>query len=450
MNSASWVEEARARIRSLPSESLRHIRDYASALGPGLVTGASDDDPSCLGTLAQTGAAFGYGQLWVAPLAFPLMGIVQEICARVGLQTGHGLAQNIREHFPKPVLYLAVALVFLANTITLGADLGAMAASARLLLGIPFIVWLFAIPLVCSALQIFSSYGRYVVVLRLLALSLLAYVLVAFITPENWGAVLQNTIVPKLQFTRAYWMNLVALFGSTISPYLYFWQISQEIERKIAEGSSRKQILRGVVMRVADQGAPKRNVQRMRLDVISGMLFSGLVAWSVMVTTATTLNPRGIVNLDSAATAAQALQPLAGRFAYALFAAGILGVGMLALPILAGAVAYAIAEMLDLPEGLSLKLRQAPGFYGAIVLAMFVGIGMNLLGINPIQALYYAGVINGIAAPLLLAIIMRLASDRAVMREHANGLGSNLLGWGTTALMSLAGLALLATTVLGR
>ncbi len=437
-------------LRTTLDESLHKMRPYLREIGPGLITGASDDDPSCIGTLAQTGAAFGYLQLWVTLLAFPLMGVIQEICSRIGLETGRGLAENIRLLFPKPVLYLAIALVCIANTITLGADLGAMAAAVQLLLGLPFMIGLVAIPVLSILLQILCSYERCMRVLRLLALSLVGYVIVVFIIPQDWGRIATNTLVPTLQPNRDFVMSVVALFGSAISPYLFFWQSSLIVEKKIHQGRVQEKVENGLVVKVASRGTSRQSVRHMRLDVIAGMLFAGVVAWSVIVTMAGTVHREGVLRVESAATAADALRPLAGPYAYLLFTTAIVGIGLLALPVLAGSAGFAVAEAFHLRAGLSQRLLEAPGFYGVIVLSTLIGTAINLLGINPMQALYYAAVINGITAPVLLAMVMRVGSSRAIMKDRANSRLSNILGWGTTILMTAAALLLLAFTLYGR
>jgi NRAMP (natural resistance-associated macrophage protein)-like metal ion transporter len=436
--------------RTMLNGSLHKIRDYVREIGPGLITGASDDDPSCLGTLAQTGAAFGYLHLWVPLLAYPLMGVIQEICSRIGLETGRGLAENIRLFFPKPILYLSIALVCVANTITLGADLGAMAAAAQLVLGIPFIAGLVAIPALSIGLQVLCTYERCVQVLRLLALSLVGYVIVVFIIPQDWSRIAVDTFVPTLQPNRDFVMSIVALFGSAISPYLFFWQTSLVVEKKMHQGGVQEKVEKGVVVTVASQGTSRQNVRHMRLDVLTGMLFSGLVAWSVIVTMAGTAHRAGVLRVESAATAAEALRPLAGPLAYLLFATAIIGIGLLALPVLAGSVAYAVAETFHLRAGLSHKLLEAPGFYGVIIVSTLIGTAINLSGVNPMQALYYAAVVNGIAAPLLLVVVMRVGSSRAIMKDRANSRLSNVLGWGTALIMAAAALTLFVFTVFGR
>jgi NRAMP (natural resistance-associated macrophage protein)-like metal ion transporter len=404
------------------------------ALGPGLITGASDDDPSGIGTYSQTGAQFGYAQLWTVLLTFPLLAGIQEICARVALQTGSGLAEVIRKHYPKPVLYFCVSILFIANTVNLGADLGAMAASAQLLIGLPFWAWLIVITFFSAALELFMNYRQYARVLQFLTLSLFAYVVVAFASPKDWGQILRSTLIPTLQLNKDYLLNLVAILGTTITPYLFFWQASQEVEEKINKGKRTPG---------ARKGVSKAELKWMRTDVISGMLFSTLVMWSIMATTASTLFQKGITSIDSAPKAAEALRPVAGDFSYLFFAAGMIGTGLLAVPILAGSAAYAVAETFRLREGLYLKLRQAHGFYGVILFSTFIGFGMNLIGMNPILALYYTAVLNGIVAPPLLAMIMLIGNNRKVLKDKVNGRLSNLLGWITTIAMAIAAAALL-------
>ncbi len=420
---------------------LERLKVYLGTLGPGIITGASDDDPSGIGTYAQTGAQFGYTQLWTSLFTFPLMTVIQEMCARVGLQTGRGLAEIIRLYYPKPVLYFCVLLLFVANTINVGADLGAMAASGQLLVGIPFFIWLLAIALLTAGLEIFVSYKRYARVLRVLTLSLLAYVFVVFVVPQDWGQTLRNTAIPTIQFSKDYLLNLVAILGTTISPYLFFWQASQEVEEEIDRGKTSV---------AARKNASQVEIKWMRTDVTAGMFFSNLVMWFIIVTTASTLFRHHVTNIDSATKAAEALKPIAGNFASALFAVGILGTGLLAVPVLAGSSAYAVAEAFRFRKGLYLKFRQARPFYMVIVLSTIIGAGMNFIGINPIQALYYTAVINGIAAPPLLLIIMLVSNNRKIMKDKVNGRLSNTLGWITTVCMTIAAGALIWALATGQ
>ena len=430
--SISKAQQAEKEIRR--GGPLGKLRAYLRALGPGLITGASDDDPSGIGTYSQTGARFGYIQLWTVLLTFPLLAGIQEICARIALHTGSGLAEVIRKHYPRPVLYFCVSLLFIANTVNLGADLGAMAASAQLLIGLPFLAWLIAITIISTTLEIFLNYKQYARVLRILTLSLFAYVLVVFASPKDWGQISRNTLIPTFQFNKDYLLNLVAILGTTITPYLFFWQASQEIEEKIEEGKATP---------TARKGVSRVELKWMRTDVISGMLFSTLVMWSIMMTTASTLFPKGITDIDSALKAAEALRPIAGDFCYLFFAAGIIGTGLLALPILAGSAAYAVAETFRLREGLYLKLRQAHGFYGAILFSTLIGFAMNLIDVNPMKALYYTAVLNGMVAPPLLFMIMLISNNQKIMKDKVNGPASNVMGWITTIGMSIAAVALL-------
>ena len=423
----SKAEQADRKLKR--SDLLGKMKVYLGALGPGLITGASDDDPSGIGTYSQTGAIFGYTQLWMALYTFPLTAAIQEICARVALQTGTGLAETIRKNYPKPVLYFCVALLVVANIINLGADLGAMAVSAQLLVGIPFVVWLVGITLVTAALEIFVNYRQYAQILRFLALSLFAYVFVVFIVPQDWGQIVRSTLIPSIQFNQDYLLNIVAILGTTISPYLFFWQASQEVEEEIDGGKASV---------AARKGVSKVELKWMRTDVISGMFFSNVTMWFIIITTASTLFRNGVHQIDSAPQAAEALRPLAGNFAYLLFAAGIIGTGLLAVPILAGSAAYAVAETFKLREGLSLKLRQAPGFYGVIAIATLVGAAMNFSGIDPIQALYYTAVINGVVAPPLLVMIMVISGNGKIMGDKINGPIARILGWLVTIVMALA------------
>ncbi len=429
---ASKARQTEREIRY--SGPLGRLKAYLRALGPGLITGASDDDPSGIGTYSQTGAHFGYTQLWTALFTLPLMAGIQEICARIALHTGSGLADLIRKNYPKPVLYFCVALLFIVNTVNIGTDLGAMAASAQLLLGLPFFAWLAVVTLVSAMLEIFVSYKQYARVLRFLTLSLFAYVLVVFTSARDWGQISRNTFVPTIQLNRDHLLNLVAILGTTISPYLFFWQASQEVEEKIDEGK---------VSAKARKGVSKAALKWMRTDVISGMIFSNLVMWSIIATAASALYSKGIMNIDSAPKAAEALRPVAGQLAHVVFAVGIIGTGLLAVPILAGSAAYAVAETFRLREGLYLKLRQAPGFYGIIIFSTSIGFTINLGGINPIKALYYTAVLNGIVAPPLLLMIMLIANNRSIMKDKVNRRPSNILGWTATIAMTVAAVALL-------
>jgi NRAMP (natural resistance-associated macrophage protein)-like metal ion transporter len=425
----------------MAKERLRRVktplgRTFLQRLGPGFITGASDDDPSGIATYSQTGAQFGYNQLWTALFSLPLMTAVQEMCGRIGLVTGTGLAGNIRRHYPRPLLYVAVALLLVANTINIGADLGAMAASARLLIGLPFGALLLVMTISTVVLEVFVSYKTYARYLKYLTLSLFAYVLTAFVVRQPWREVAYRTFVPSFSFSRDYLMNIVAILGTTISPYLFFWQADEEVEEEVAKHK----------LRAMDVGKPRvtqQEIRDLRLDTIAGMSFSNVVMFFIILTTASTLGAHGVTNIQSATDAAEALRPLAGNFAFLLFALGIVGTGLLAVPVLAGSASYAVAESFDWHEGLYLKLRRAHGFYGVITIATFGGLITNFVHIDPFKMLYYTAILNGIAAPPLLVLILLISNNGKIMGARTNSVLANVLGWLITGLMSLAAIALL-------
>lgn len=417
---------------------MKKIKKFLKILGPGFITGASDDDPSGIATYSQAGALFGFSQAWTALFSFPLMAAVQEMCGRIGLVTGHGLAGVIRQYYTKKVLYFAVLLLFIANTINIGADLGAMAASAQLVFGLPFIAWLLGMVIITLLLEIFVSYKTYAKYLKYLTFALFSYVITAFIIKIDWKQVFISTFIPAVQLNKAYFLNIVAILGTTISPYLFFWQASEEVEEEIAHHRLRRM----------GAGQPKitpKDISHLRMDTIVGMFFSNLVMWFIIITTGATLFPHGIDNIQTASSAALALRPLAGDFAYLLFAAGIIGTGLLAVPILAGSASYAVSEAFGWKEGLSRKLKTAHGFYGAITIATLIGILINFIGINPISALYYTAVLNGILAPPLLIIILFIANNKKIMGQRINNRLLNFLGMMTIAIMSIGALALIST-----
>jgi NRAMP (natural resistance-associated macrophage protein)-like metal ion transporter len=395
---------------------------YFSRLGPAVVTGAADDDPSGIGTYSQVGAAFGFGLLWLCVVTLPLAAAVQELAARLGLATGHGLATSIGRRYSRSVLYGAVALVATANVINIGADLGAMASSVCLLIPLPYLLVIVAMAAAILVIEITVPYASYARVLRWLTFSLVAYVGVLFIIDVDWAEVLRATFIPSGGMSRAELGAVIAILGTTISPYLFFWQASEEIEEEERSGS--------------DPNAPVdgRHMQAMRGDVAAGMGSAVLVMFAIMVAAASTLHVEGITTVRTAAEAASALEPVAGRFASLLFTLGIIGTGALAVPVLAGSTAYALTEAFGWHEGLSKTFRQARGFYVIIGGAMVVGLVMDLVGIDPIRALYLAAILNGLAAPPLILLMMLLGNDRRTVGEHRSGRLSN----------SLVGLALLA------
>ncbi|MBI2074360.1 MAG: divalent metal cation transporter [Candidatus Levybacteria bacterium] len=415
---------------------MNRIKKFFKTLGPGFITGASDDDPSGIATYSQTGALFGFQQAWTAPFSFPFMVVVQEMCGRIGLVTGRGLAGVIRQHYSKKLLYPTVLLLFVANTINIGADLGAMAASAELIFGLPFFFWLFVTVFLTLTLEILVSYKNYSRYLRYLTFALFSYILAAFFIKIDWVHVLRATIIPNIQFTNTYLINIVAVLGTTISPYLFFWQASEEVEEEVAHHKLRQ-------MGAGNPKVTPKDITRLRIDTVIGMFFSNLIMWFIIVTTGATLFPAGIHTINSASQAALALRPFAGDFAFVLFALGIIGTGLLAVPILAGSASYAVSEAFGWKEGLYRKLFKAPGFYGVIAIATLIGFFINFIGINPISTLYYTAVINGIIAPPLLIIILIVANNRGVMGKRVNGITSNILGIFVTLLMSVAGILLL-------
>lgn len=411
-------------------------------IGPGFVTGAADDDPSGIATYSQTGAIFGYSQLWLVWFTSPFMIVIQQMCGRIGMVTGKGLSGVIREHYPRPVLYAAVALLVIANTINIGADLGAMASSAQMLFGLPFLFWVVLMTLLVTVIEILVPYRTYARVLKYLAMTLLAYVVTAFIVVQDWRMVLENTVIPHIQLSTDYLLNIVAILGTTISPYLFFWQASEEVEEEIVNGQTSD-------MGAGAPGVTREDVSRMQLDTVGGMFFSQMIMFFIIVTTAATLHLSGVGTVETASQAAEALRPLAGDLAYVLFAAGIIGTGLLAVPVLAGSSAYAVAETTGWREGLSKRARSAPGFYAVIAASTLVGMSLDWFGIDPIRALYYAAALNGLAAPPLMALIILVANRKDVMGPYVNSRTSNLLGWTIVAVMALAGAALIVNLATG-
>ncbi|HEX7633502.1 MAG TPA: Nramp family divalent metal transporter [Candidatus Saccharimonadales bacterium] len=420
---------------AMPTNKLaKKTSDYWHMLGPGLTTGASDDDPSGIATYSQTGAQFGYHFLWLAAWTFPLAAIVQEMCARIGLVTGRGLAGNIRVHFGKRILYLCAMLLFVANAINIGADLGAMAKGAQLLNPrLNFGVLVAGFTALSLFLQIFTPYVRYARYLKWLAMVLLAYVFSALLAHLNWHDVSVNALVPSLHFGQNELIILCAILGTTISPYLFFWQTSQEVEEQILQGKTTQHERRTAT-------APE-DIKSMRIDVWSGMFLSQIVMFFIIAACGGILYTHGITNITSAAQAAEALRPFAGNATYFLFAIGIIGTGLLAIPVLAGSTSYTLSESFQWREGLYRPLKQAYAFYGVIIISMLVGLGMNFLGIDPIKALIYSAFINGLVAPIILALIVIIASKKKVMGRWTNKRSTTWSGWIITAVMAVSGIA---------
>lgn len=423
-------------------EDVREVEGYWHALGPGLTTGASDDDPSGIATYSQAGAQFGFQFLWLALFTFPLMAVVQEMCARIGLATGRGLASNIRREYSRKVLYVISILLLVANTFNLGADLGAVTSGFLLIVpGAPFFLVILAFTIVSLGLQIFVSYSRYARYLKYLSFVLLLYIATAFtISGLDWDAIVRSTIIPDIVFSKTSLILVCAVLGTTISPYLFFWQTSQEVEERKINSKT--------MARFRHHTLGKQEVKKMRFDVWSGMLLSNVVMFFIIVTCAATLFPAGILEITSAAEAAAALKPLAGNQAYTLFALGIIGTGLLAIPVLAGSAAYAFAETVHWKEGLNKKLKDAYGFYGIIIIAMLLGMLMNFIGLNPIKALIYSAVLNGLVAPIVLFFIVKLSSDKEVMGKWKNRSLTTWIGWLVVILMALAGFAAITALVI--
>jgi NRAMP (natural resistance-associated macrophage protein)-like metal ion transporter len=411
---------------------------FLAILGPGIITGASDDDPSGIATYSLAGAAFGFTTLWTAIVALPLMSAVQFLCAKIGLVTGKGLAGVLRERHPRWVVLGLVGALAVANTMNAGADIGAIAAAMNLIVPIRAVELVLPIGIIIVSLQIWGSYRAVAAVFKWLSLSLLAYVGASILAHPDARAVLAGALVPSVRFDPAYLAMLVAIFGTTISPYMFFWQATQEVEEDVAAG--RKYLWQR-------RGTTTKEVRYAALDVNAGMLFSQVVMFAIIVATASTLHARGIDHIDTAAQAARALEPIAGRFSGQLLAVGLIGTGFLAVPILTASTAYAFSEALGWKHGLDASPGRAPRFYAILAASAIVGMQVNLMGISPISMLFWTAIVNGFLAPVLLAFIMLVSNDRRVMGERVNGPLANVLGWAATAIMSAAAIALVATSV---
>lgn len=407
------------------------------SLGPGLVTGAADDDPSGIATYSQAGAQFGTGLLWTTVLTLPLMVAIQLVSARIGWVTGQGLAANLRERYPAPLVGAIVLLLAAANTINLGADLAAMASAAQLLAGSNAHAWIAGFAAISLGLQVFLPLPTYSPVLKALTLSLLAYAAVLFSAHVDWARVLGDSLLPHAKPTADYGLMIVAVLGTTISPYLFFWQASQEAEEHALRGDAAPFDM--------DNAHARAHLRRIRLDTWVGMLFSNAIAFCIMLTAALTLHSHGITNIETTEQAAQALRPLVGDWAYALFTAGLIGTGLLAVPVLAGSAAYAMAESLGWPAGLNRSAAQARGFYAILGGSVLVGVALNFNDVDPVKELMASAVINGIVAVPIMAVLMHLAASRAVMGRFAIGRRLRWAGWAATALMAAASVAFLAS-----
>ncbi len=417
---------------------------FLRILGPGLITGAADDDPSGIATYSQSGAQFGYGQLWTAPFTLPFMTAIQEACARIGLVTGRGIVAVVKERYSRRIVGLVVILVLIANTVNIGADIGAVAAAARLVIPLNFVVLVLSFTVLILIMQIFLSYRMYARTLKWLSLSMLAYVVTVFVVQEPWMTLLKATFLPHLEFNSAFLFIIVGVIGTTISPYMFFWEANEEVEEEkahhLAKVDGRPQI---------DQ----HTLRQMRWDNFLGMLSSNIVTWCIIVTAGTVLFGHGVTNIATAADAARALEPLVSTFPHAgflartIFAIGVVGLGLLAIPVLSSSASYAVMEAFDWRGGLNYKLKRAHGLYGVITIATLIGLLINFIGIDPMKALIITAVVNGIVAVPLIFFIARIANSRAIMGEFRSGWLSNIFVWLTFALMATAAIAMIASFV---
>lgn len=423
-----------AKRASTAQVEIRRLRRFFANLGPGLIAGAADDDPSGISTYSVVGASFGYAQLWTALFSFPLMAAVQLMCARLGMVSGLGLAGVIRARYSRGVLWGACALLVVANTVNIGADLGGMAAALEMLTGVRAFVWLPLFTLLIVVLLIWSSYRHIVRVFKWLTLVLFAYVLAAFLAHPHWGEVLRATFIPHIQWNANYLATFLGVMGTTISPYLFFWQAAQEVEEEREMGR------RTVHTR---RGATDAELRTARTDVMTGMGVAGLVMYFIILTTGATLYVSGQRDIETARQAAEALRPLAGDAAYLLFTLGLIGTGMLGVPVLAGSAAYAIAEAMHWRGSLNDRPRAASKFYIVLTVSVIIGLALNFLKFNAVRMLFWAAVLNGLLAPPLIALVVMLTSDRQVMGERVNSLLLRVLGWTTAAVLTFSSAAMI-------
>ena len=411
-------------------------QSFLSRLGPGLITGAADDDPSGIGTHSQIGAQFGYGLSWTFLFSFPLMVAIQEVAAQIGRVTGAGIARNLRRHYPRPLLVLMVGLLLVANIVNLGADLAAMGAAVSLLIGGPLWLYTLLFGAFCVIVEVWLSYERYASVLKWATLSLFAYVAVVIVAHVPWGEALTSLVVPRIEYTGAYATAVVAILGTTISPYLFFWQASQEIEEQ------KKHKAKPLSITPKDAGP---ELKRIRVDTLTGMAFSSIVSLAIVFATAATLHANGVRDIETSAQAAEALRPIAGNFAFALFALGIIGTGLLAVPVLAGSAAYAVTEMFGIASSLDAKPTKARLFYGTIAVTTMLGVSLQYVGIDPARALYWAAVVNGVLAAPLMVMMMLIARNPRAMGRLTLGPRATITGWFATLVMAGATIIFFAT-----
>lgn len=414
-------------------EPVKEAKSFWKKLGPGLTSGAADDDPSGIATYSQTGAQYGFQLIWLSFLTFPLMATVQEMCARIGVVTGQGLAANIRDNFSKKFLIVASVLLLCANIFNIGADLGMMSESVRMMIPrIPFWLPVIFFGVISILLEVFETYKSYAKYLKYLAFILFAYVIATFMVDVNWSEVFIHVIHPKIIFSKNQIFLICAILGTTISPYLFFWQTSQEVEEEILIGEDT------IEKRI--ESTNETEIKNMKIDNWTGMFFSNLVMFFIITLCGAELHAHGITNITSASDAAQALRPLAGNFSYILFMIGIIGTGLLAIPVLAGSAAYAIAEGFKWNEGLYRKFKDAYGFYLVIIIAILVGIIINFIGLNPIDSLIYSAVGNGLVAPVILFFVVSISSNKKIMGKWANSKRAKIVGWLTFGIMAVVAL----------
>ncbi|MGE5353240.1 MAG: NRAMP family divalent metal transporter [Acidobacteriota bacterium] len=431
------IEDKKHDATKPENETESGFRKIFKKLGPGLITGASDDDPSGIATYSQVGAHFGFSMLWTILLSYPLMGAIQEISARIGRVTGHGIAGNIRKYYSRWLAFFIVGLMVTANIINIGADIAAMGSSLKLLIGGPALLYAAVFSLISVYLQIFVPYSKYVRYLKWLTLSLFAYIITVMIVKVPWGTTLFNTFVPNFSFNPVYLTSLIAVLGTTISPYLFFWQASQEVEeiKTKAEDEALKK-------------APEQaegQIKRIKIDTYIGMAFSNLVSYFIILASAVTLHINHVTEINTAADAAAALKPLAGEFSFLLFSAGIIGTGLLAIPVLAGSAAYGVGEAFRWKIGLEQKPNRAKNFYSVLALSIILGLAIDFTPINPIKALFWSAVINGMTAGPVMIMLMLMSVNKKVMGDFTIPMGLKVMGWLSTIVMILASVGLFLT-----
>lgn len=436
----SSAEEAGPALPPPPRVPQSKRRGWVNALGGGIITGAADDDPSAIGTYASAGARFGYGFLWVAPVLLPMMFVVTYLASKLGRVYGKGLFAAVRDRYPRGLLYPLMLGAFAGNLIEAAANMGGVAAALNLLVPLPAPLIVALVALLVLVLQFAGSYDLIRTIFRWLALALFSYVAAALLAKPDWQQVLRGTFMPRIEFSAAFLAMIVACIGTSLSAYVYTWQSNQEVEDQIAEGRTRWWQRRGV---------RKRELARSRRDVLIGMMFANLILYAIILSTAATLHQSGQTTIDSAAQAAQALEPLAGESAKLLFALGVIGVGFLAIPVMTTGAAYDLVQGIGKRGSLHDRIGQAPLFYGTIAVVTAAAIGLNLLGVNPMRALVLSGIVQGFSVPPLLFLMMLMTNDRSMMGEHVNSLGINLLGWLTTAATFAATLCLVASWIIG-